>query len=175
MSRQLQIVKDELELEDVALLLGVSERMIRNYITSNAMPCTGEGKTRRFKWDSVREWFANYRRELQGGIVSGVESYDEALARKTRAEADLKELQLAQARGEVAPIADVERVMSASALAVQTQMLALPSLMAPEILGMQDIGMCVRRLTGYVEQALTNVAKAEDVLNASIENGKDSE
>lgn len=45
----------------VAALLGVTERMIRNYVKSQEMPCIGRGKARRFNWPEVLEWYLGYR------------------------------------------------------------------------------------------------------------------
>ena len=58
------ICKEELSYlneAELALLLGVSRRMVRKYIKSGGLPCTGTGKLRRFDWHTVREWYLIYR------------------------------------------------------------------------------------------------------------------
>ncbi|MEG9430745.1 helix-turn-helix domain-containing protein [Terriglobus sp. ADX1] len=151
----------------------VDERTVRNWITSNGLPFTGEGKKRRIDWAVALPWYVTYQIGNTGnGRLSAipdeeVETYEVALARKTRAEADLKELQLARARGEVASIADMERVVSTANLAVQTQLLAIPSQAAPEIIGLTELPAAIRILTGFVEQALTNLATIDDIRDAT--------
>jgi hypothetical protein len=57
---------EALELEDVASLLEASERMVRNYIKDNGLPCSGDGRGQRFVWAYVCEWYVKYRIELAG-------------------------------------------------------------------------------------------------------------
>jgi excisionase family DNA binding protein len=60
--------------ESVATLLGVSRRMVRNYVARNGLPCVGVGRSRRFVWLEVLEWYLVYRVEIaqRGGKQSGV-------------------------------------------------------------------------------------------------------
>ena len=45
----------------VAALLGVSDRMVRNYCTRNGLPHIGNGREKRFDWGRVLEWYLLYR------------------------------------------------------------------------------------------------------------------
>ena len=171
-----------LTIAEAAELFDVDERTVRNWITSNKLAFEGEGKRRRINWRVALPWYVRYRASEIGNAGNGrpsepdeteVETYEVALARKTRAEADLKELQLARARGEVASIADMERVVSTANLAVQTQLLAIPSQAAPEIIGLTELPAAIRVLTGFVEQALTNLATIDDIRDVSDDEGDD--
>lgn len=167
---------EALELEDIASLLGVSERMVRNYIKDNKLPCNGDGRGRRFAWPQVREWYVQYRIELAGSRGSlGVsvppiddETLDQATLRRVKAEADLKELQLARERGQVAAVADVERVLSAAVMAVQTQVLAVPSRLATQMLGLEDHARAVAILTAEMRQLLSNLPTIDAVREAAV-------
>ena len=64
-------------------------------------------------------------------------------------------------------IADVERVLAASTIAVQTQLLALPPQVAPQILGLEEIAPAIKILTAAVHQALTNVATIDAIRQAT--------
>jgi phage terminase Nu1 subunit (DNA packaging protein) len=158
-----------LELEDIASLLGVSERMIRNYIKDNALPCRNDGRKRVFVWDEVREWYVAYRIAKDGSRgslstqVPVKEDINAASLRKTVAEADLKELQLAKERGQVAAIDDVERILSAANMATQTQILAVPSRLATQMLGLEDHGRAVSILEAEMRQLLSNLATIDAV------------
>lgn len=116
-----------LDIETVAVLLGgVSERQIRNYV-AQGMPSQKEGRTRTFNWYEVLEWYVGYKSALEAGDRprAGDDEFDEdegdvegpadrrenlqqATLRKTRAEANLKELALSRLRGEVVTIADAK-------------------------------------------------------------------
>lgn len=161
-----------LTIAEAAELFDVDERTVRNWITNNNLPFDGEGKRRRINWQIALPWYVRYRAAEIGNAGNPRskdqdETYEAALARKTIAEADLKELQLARARGEVASISDMERVVSTSNLAVQTQLLSIPSQAAPEIIGLTELPAAIRILTTFVEQALTNLATIDDVREAA--------
>ncbi len=162
---------------EVAELLDVTEKTIRNWMNANGLPFKqSSGKGRTIDWSEALRWYIDYRHEEGGrGRKSATlapteaqeETYDQSLARKTRAEADLKELQLAKARGEVAAISDVERVLAASNQSIQTQMLAVPSRVAPQILGLEDHGRAVAILESEMRQVLTNLAGIDAVREAA--------
>lgn len=148
-----------LELEDVAELLGVSERMVRNYIKDNDLPCRGDGRGRRFAWPEVREWYVQYRISLSGSRGSlgvsmpevGKESIDQAVLRRTVAEANLKELQLATGRGDVVAVKDVERSVGKVAAGLKTAILAMPSKMAGSMVGLKTKAQAAEVLRGEAE------------------------
>ncbi|ADV83863.1 hypothetical protein AciPR4_3105 [Terriglobus saanensis SP1PR4] len=160
-------------------MLGKSERMIRNYIKDNGLPFVGDGRERRFIWAKVLEWYVAYRINLDGNRGNGLgasslapqiptsETFDEAALRKLRAEADLVELKLASARGEVAAIADVERVLAASSISIQTQLLAVPSRLATQMLGLEDHGRAIAILEAEMRQVLTNLSTIDAVREAT--------
>jgi hypothetical protein len=110
-----------MDAETVADLLGVSTRMLNNYINQKGLPSSGSGRARTFVWAEVLEWFVGYRLSLEHGDgsggnddadpddpVSGNENIRQANLRKTRAEANLKELQLGRLRSEVISIQDAK-------------------------------------------------------------------
>lgn len=135
-----------LELEDVAELLGVSARMVRNYIKDNDLPCSGDGRGRRFSWPAVREWYVQYRIELAGSRGSlGIsvpardeETYDQAVLRKVKKEADLLEIKLARERGQVVAIADAKAAMARVASSLRTAILAMPAKLTGQLFGVKD-------------------------------------
>src|ERR1700744_2371184 len=94
---------------DVAELLGGTDRAVRKWIKERDLPATKEGRDYTLIWPAVLAWYVKDQAELRGtvGTVKGFsgepeEDYKDALARKTRAEADLMELKLARERGQVA-------------------------------------------------------------------------
>lgn len=161
---------ETLELEDVASLLGVSERMIRNYMKDNDLPCIGDGRGRRFVWAEVREWYVRYRIEKDGNRgnepcqIPGDddENMDEVQLRKLKAEADLKELELATKRGEVVAIEDVKRSMENVAASLKSAILAMPSKLATRLVGMRDKRAINDVLTGEAEELCRKLQHVAD-------------
>lgn len=106
---------DILDTETVCALLGVSDRTIRTWVKDYGCPSKQEGRNRTFVWSEVLDWYVGYKSSLESGISSDFagdaadpqepEDIRQATLRKTKAEADLKQLQLARLRGEVIDIA----------------------------------------------------------------------
>lgn len=167
---------DALTAVQAAEMFGVTEKTVRNWINDNGLPCSGDGRGRTVHAAKAIQWHHEYTARKSGNAArpapvddSGEqsESYDDALARKTRAEADLKELQLAKERGQVAAIADVERLLSASNLAVQTQVLAVPARLSTQILGLEEPGRAVAILEAEMRHLLSNLASIDAVREAA--------
>jgi phage terminase Nu1 subunit (DNA packaging protein) len=97
------------------------------------------------------------------------------MARKTRAEADLKELQLARERGEVAAIADVERVLAGANKSIQTLILALPSSLTPQLIGLGDRIKVFEVIDRAVRATLGNLASIDAVRQARTAAGDEDE
>jgi len=164
---------------DVAELLGVTDRGVRKWIKEKGLPAKPDPRGFILDWPSVLRWYVEYKIAENGGTggtgapgtagIEPVEDYDQALARKTRAEADLKELQLARERSEVAAIADVEKVMSNSAKSIQTLLLALASSLTPKLIGVTDRNKIFAEIDRAVRAALGNLPNVNAVREARKE------
>jgi excisionase family DNA binding protein len=171
---------ETLELEDIASLLGVSERMVRNYIKDNDLPCVGDGRGRRFVWADVREWYVSYRIEKDGSRGNeacqipedDAENMEQASLRKLKAEADLKELELATKRGEVVAIEDVKRSVENVAASLKSAILAMPSKLATRLVGMKDKRAINDVLTGEAEELCR---KLQHVADKPVDDGEESD
>lgn len=132
--------------EDVAELLFVSAKTVRNWINHQGLPCRDDGRRRVLAWQEVLEWYVRMRiaRDGNGGNApeadpdEPAESFDSAVARKTRAEADLKELRLAQLRGQLVPADEVGRNVGRVASAIKTKLDSLPNSLAMRLIGKSD-------------------------------------
>jgi len=161
---------------DVAELLGVSDRGVRKWIKEKGLPAKSDPRGFVLDWYATLRWFVAYQIEENagtGGTKRGknspedeLETYDKALARKTRAEADLKELQLARERGQVAAIADVQRVLTASNKSIQTLLLAMPAALATQLIGLADRGRIYSIIERAVRGTLSNMANIDAILEA---------
>jgi len=102
----------------------------------------------------VLEWYVKYRRSEDGNRgnapvksepnpASDVpqlppETIESALRRRAVAEADLKEIDLAERRGEVAAISDVKKTLQNLARVIQTKILAIPSRLTTRLAGARE-------------------------------------
>jgi phage terminase Nu1 subunit (DNA packaging protein) len=135
-----------LDTDDIASLLGVSDRQVRNYVKDKGLPCKDDPRGRRFSWPDVLEWYIIFRLEKSGSrgnpepdpATDQTESMEAALCRKTVAEADLKELELATKRGQVVAVADVHRTMANLSKAMQTKILSMPTKLSARLVGLKE-------------------------------------
>lgn len=163
---------------EAATILKVTGRQIRNWIKDKGLPAEKIPGVQKLDAAKVIAWYVDFRIAENGNLGnrrrSGAadspaepeECYEDALARKTRAEADLKELQLARERGEVAAIADVERVLIGANKSIQTRILAMPSALAPQLIGLDDRQRINLILERYCHDVLSNLASIDAVRDA---------
>lgn len=162
---------DVLTAVEVAELLCVTEKTVRNWMNKNGLPFNESSRGRTIAWSSALKWYVNYRISEVGNDgkkdvkstpeaapLIPFETYEQALARKTRAEADLKELQLGKERGQVAAIKDVELALSRSNKETQTRILAMPSRLATQLVGIDDRAEVFGILQRECNQLLSSLA-----------------
>ncbi len=112
-----------IDVNQLAFLLGVTPRWIQRLVDEHGMPRSEHGM-----YDSIRcvQWYCGWLRSQAKGTVQ------DHKARKERAEADLKELDLARKRGEVAEVAKMQRHFVSLIRASQTRLLPLATRLAPQ-------------------------------------------
>ena len=155
----------------MADLLFVSEKTVRNWMNKNDLPSVDSGRGRVLQWKAVLDWYVSYKQKEGGNggnaLVKNAlpedlqlppESMEAALRRKTVAEADLKELQLAKERGQVASIEDVKRNVAAVAQAIQQKILAIPSRLTPRLVSVDDRNVVNAILEGESQQLCSELA-----------------
>jgi phage terminase Nu1 subunit (DNA packaging protein) len=163
-----------LGIDDVAALLFVDERTIRNWINSKGMPSMKDERARRFNWFEVLPWYVKMRNQEDGnrrnspvmvrqewpGVDAAElkESLDAANLRRTIAEADLRELDLAQRRGQVVAIADVSKTIADLAKNLQIEILGFPTNIVGQIFGMKDRSQLFAALTQSARQLCSRLA-----------------
>ena len=169
-------IREGLTAQEVADGLGVTKQTVYNWLRVEDLPCKDTPRGKIIKLRDLVDWHVKrverepvkpVKSPLPEEPIGPPETYDAALARKTRADADLQELRLAKARGEVVAVADLERILAAANKALQTQMLAMPSNLADRVLGMDEVSQIRAVITAEVHAVLTNVASIDAVREAS--------
>lgn len=144
------ILDSEVTASDLAALAGCTDRRIRQLTQEGKLTRSSRGK---FKLgDSVRVLLA-----LAADNNDGTELQRERL-RKLKAEAGMAELELARARNEVAPIAQMERLWERAFATVRANMLAIPSRVVTSLIGETDERRFKSVLSNEIKQALNSAA-----------------
>jgi phage terminase Nu1 subunit (DNA packaging protein) len=168
-----------LPVSDVAELLGLTDRQVRNLIKDKGLPAKSDPRGFVLDWPTTLEWYVGYRSAQKGGNGGNrhpenspdsseepPETFDQAFLRKTKAEADLKELQLAHEQAQVVSISDLERVLAAANRSIQTQILSLPAGLAPQLIGMDDRQQIYNLIDRSCRSLLSNLASIDAVREA---------
>lgn len=141
----------EVSATDLAALAGVTDRRIRQLTQEGKLSRTGRNKYQ--LGESVRVLLA-----LAADNSDSTEMQREKL-RKLKADATMSELELAKARAEVAPIAQMERIWERSFATVRANMLTIPSRVVTSLIGEHDERRFKAVLTEEIRQALTSAAQ----------------
>lgn len=108
--------------------------------------------------DVVTWWGERQRQAAAGGAPTDIE---DAKRRKIAAEASLAELELAKAKGEVAPIRDFERTWSAMMAAIQQNVMNVPQRVVVQLLGETNETAFKQKLRAELTLALEQAATTE--------------
>jgi len=119
---------------------GETPKQIERYLVEG-IPCTGQGKTRRFPWPAVRHWrderIRRQERERLTPKSEAPQGFKDAELRSAIADAELKELKLAQLRGDLVQVTDYRQELADALARVRSSLLrhpALPPVVADDLL-----------------------------------------
>ena len=145
----------ELNKADLAAMLGVSLPTIGQWV-GKGCPFVfkgGPGKQWVFNSADVLSWREEQVVQQAMGDTASLD-IDEARRRKLAAEAALVELDLSKRRGEVIEIEDVAGVVGDDYANVRAKSLALPTKLAPQLIGIEDTAECQALIERGVAEAL---------------------
>lgn len=170
---------------EVAELLSVTEKSVRNWMNQKGLPFKDGQRGRVLHWPTVLEWYVSFRADEGGSngkkasaVANDVnltpeETYEQALKRKVTAEADRLELKLAQERGQVVAVQDVEKSIAKVSTSLKSAILGLPAKLSTRLYGVRDRNqlraildaeareLCIKLATIGQESA-PDVAEVED-------------
>jgi len=139
--------------EKVAHELKLTTRRVRQLVEIG-MPHNARGK---YDLYQCVKWYALYLQEL---LRRKEFAKDKERERLTRIKADLGELELGKARGELIPIALYEELVTGHVMAARQRFLILPSRIAPQLEG-EDRATIKAKLDQAVRGALTALSTEE--------------
>jgi hypothetical protein len=146
----------------MAIFLGLdSERRVQQLV-KEGMPKEGHGK-----YDPMRclVWrVRDLHKKLDGKIAANGDpsTINEERLRLMRAEAELKEIELARRRKQLVLIDDVEQEMTKLVLDTKARILAVAPRLAAELVGQQDSRVMIQaKIDKALKDALLQLAKYE--------------
>jgi len=152
-----------LNAERLAVFFNLTKQRVHQLV-AEGMPRELRGK---YDLDKCAQWYIRY---LQSVIEKKAIPMDDGeyasehkeKIRKMRLEADLKEIDLAQRRGQLIAIGDVDKEMSELVLTTKARLMSVPARLAPELVGENSRVMIQAKLDKSLREALGQLAaKAE--------------
>jgi phage terminase Nu1 subunit (DNA packaging protein) len=145
----------------VAAFLNLDERRVQQLV-KEGMPRETRGQ-----YDPVK-CAAFYIRFLQRALEKksvptldgGFAGEREERIRLLRADADLREMELARERSQLVAISDVERVMTDLVLTTKARILAMPARLAPELVGETSRVMIQAKIEKACKESLAYLARS---------------
>jgi phage terminase Nu1 subunit (DNA packaging protein) len=147
----------------VAQALNLTEQRVQQLV-KEGLPREGRGQ-----YDAVKcmLWYIRYLQAViekkavnladPGGAVYAGER--EERVRLLRADADLREIELAKERSQLVTLADVEAFHTELVLTTKARMMAIPPRVATELVGETSRVMIQAKLEKAIKEALSNLAK----------------
>jgi len=140
-------------IKTIARLLDLSERRVQQLSREGVIPRSDRG---RYELVGAVQGYIRYLRDRSLDV--GVISIDVARQRKTAAEAEMAEIELARARADVVAIDDVQKQWDAILSGVRTRMLAVPTKVAPMVAVESDQSLVKEMIADGVHTALGELA-----------------
>jgi len=146
---------------EVCDLFGLSPQQIERYFKAG-MPHRKRGRRVVLPWPEARIWFFKYLEE-KGYRRAAPKTLDEARQRKASAEAEMMELELAKARGELMLLTDYERLVGDAFGRVRARLLNFSQRGAGIVLGAASVQEAQARLEPLVREAMDELHRADDI------------
>lgn len=137
---------------ELADIFGTSGQTIYNY-TNEGMPVERQGaKGVEAEYDTADciEWYAAKRHEKL--------NYNEERARLTKLQADKVRMEIDLLEGQTARMADITKAWEKALSELKSKLLAMPSNVAPHIIGITEYSQIEHILTQKVKDILNDVA-----------------
>ncbi len=156
----------------LAVVFGVALPTVDSWVRSGCpfVVRGGRGKEWQFNTADVSSWLKEKAREEAVG--DGPVDIDEARLRKLAAEAEMAELELAKAKGEVASIRDFERVEASKNTIIRQNIMNVPGRAVLQLLGCTDEIEFKEKLRAELFLALETAAKSDLELSDEEDQGE---
>lgn len=145
--------EQEIQTVELAAIVGKSTRWIRQLATDGVLKQSGRGKY--ILGDAIQA----YIEHASGGREDDKKPrYIDHKTEHERIKAERAALELARMRGELHASEDVESVMNDMLTAFRQKILSIPTKLAPQLVGIDDIGKVKAELTRDLHEALSELS-----------------
>lgn len=164
----------EVNRSDLAEILGVTVSAVDGWLRRGCpqVAAGGRGRASKFNTAHVVEWL-NERARRDSQSSTGSISLDEARQRKTAAEAELAELELGHARGELVQIDTVAELLEATLSTVRLRLLSVPAKVAARVAPLRQPAQCRRILEDEFAEVLAELVGGDELASGVVR--RDSE
>lgn len=128
--------------------------------TIQGMPYLKQGKEKLFQPEVCIEWWLRNIYQIKNSDSTNLK--EKAEIRKKTIEADIKEIELAKAKGSVIALEDISKQLSLRGTYFKTALMDIPKTIAIELLNCED----EKEISAYLTDVLTNVL---DVFSKELE------
>jgi terminase small subunit / prophage DNA-packing protein len=153
MPKQAKISGEVATRERMAGIFGCSVTTVDRYLRAG-MPGEKLGKEHQINTAAAIRWLIE---RSSGASSDGESSQADARRRLTAAAAELKELQLAEKRGQMVAIEDVTPILAEELANVRSRLMAMPGRLAQSLVGMPDPAAIERTIMEEVTGALSEI------------------
>ena len=145
-------------LEQVANVLNMTPQMVNRHVKDHGMPRISRGE-----YDLVKcvHWYIAYKDQQIKEARSGTETESQARQRLIVASADLRELELAQACGDLIEIDVAQMVWQRVAASFRNKMLLLPTKLAGQVITCKDPNEAQALLETEIQEALHDLSETK--------------
>ncbi len=155
-------------LEQIAHLLNLTPRMVNLHAKDHGLPRIDRGQ---YEIVACVHWYIDHLKKLIKDARRGDETEQQARARLTIATADLRELELARAKGELIDVDLVKILWERIVASFKTKMLSIPSKLPQRLIICRDINQIKGLLDQEIYEALSELSRA-DIDISNIAKGK---
>lgn len=143
----------------IAKLLLLSDRRVQQLTAEGVIPKAERG---RYELAPAVQGYIRYLQERShGGKTAGPIDYHTEKARLTKAQADTAEIELAKARGELAPVPEFEKAQTKMMANIRANVMNVPARAVLQLLGETDETKFKQRLRDELTLALEQSAKID--------------
>lgn len=156
----------ELTKAQLEVVTGYSSKQLTRWIQSSDIPHRREGNEVFFPWPAVRGWLHTYLEEKGRRAATGPVTKDaatQARAREDVARAELLEIDLAKARGELMKLTDFESRMADAFARVRARLANLAPRAAAAAFGADSVLDAQARIQPVIDEVFDELRQTDDV------------
>jgi len=142
--------------KDLARILGISTRRVRQLVEEGLFEKNPE--TRKYNLPKCVQEYIRYKIEEETGDTDAF-NYDREKSEHESIKKDIAALRLRRIKGELHEARDVEAVISDMLVRFRGKILAIPTKLAPQLVGIIDARQAVDILHAELREALTELSE----------------